>query len=269
MATPLEYATLPTGRRTAARVRGAILAAGVIFTLLGLMFVYWPPLFATFGLPELVGLFGTPFAPVNYVSDRPVWYAIADPDFGPRYWALGTVYLGVVLLGQWVLLCPAGSWRPRVSPDAKPAKFAALGGAFVATLLSIGLLATILEVGGHWSRLSTHDVIRGTGYPEVVQDFRALWVVMAVVWMFWTTILAGYFRTVDHRTAVSKVLRWVLAGSVLNVLAAAPVQATKSGDCYCARGSYTGLVFGLTAALWLFGPAVLLLYYRELRRASH
>jgi len=47
-----------------------------------------------------------------------------------------------------------------------------------------------------------------------------------------------------------------------------PVYATRQDDCYCARGSYTGLVFGATVLLWAFGPGVFLLFVREKRRTE-
>ena len=34
-------------------------------------------------------------------------------------------------------------------------------------------------------------------------------------------------------------------------------------DCYCARGSYTALIFGGTVLLWCFGPGIILLFLRE------
>jgi len=63
-------------------------------------------------------------------------------------------------------------------------------------------------------------------------------------------------------------------GSILEVLVSGPIQALTAEhaggikeNCYCAKGSYTGLVFGLTALLWLFGPGVAFLALREkLRR---
>ena len=39
--------------------------------------------------------------------------------------------------------------------------------------------------------------------------------------------------------------------------------ATREDDCYCARNSYTTLIFGCTALLWAFGPGVVLPFMRE------
>ncbi|MHC4409176.1 MAG: FmdB family zinc ribbon protein [Planctomycetota bacterium] len=65
-----------------------------------------------------------------------------------------------------------------------------------------------------------------------------------------------------------RILRALIAGTVLELLVAAPVHAAcyKRDDCYCTRGSYTALVFGGTALFWVFGPGVFLLYLRERKR---
>ena len=42
-------------------------------------------------------------------------------------------------------------------------------------------------------------------------------------------------------------------------------------DCWCARGSWTGLVFGGTVLIWAFGPALIPLFFRQaqlVRRAG-
>ena len=49
-------------------------------------------------------------------------------------------------------------------------------------------------------------------------------------------------------------LRWGVLGLVAH---------GQDKHCYCARGSYTGLVFGGTAIIWLLGPGVFLLFLRN------
>ena len=62
----------------------------------------------------------------------------------------------------------------------------------------------------------------------------------------------------------------LIAGTMLEMMIAAPVHAwvmhDRGDDCYCRRGSYTGVVFGCTAIVWVFGPGVLMLLAREKKR---
>jgi hypothetical protein len=65
---------------------------------------------------------------------------------------------------------------------------------------------------------------------------------------------------------VGRVIRGLIAGSVLELFVAVPIYATRQDECYCARGSYAGLVFGTTVLLWAFGPGVFLLFVKEKHR---
>ena len=93
---------------------------------------------------------------------------------------------------------------------------------------------------------------------------------MAVLWTFWSVVFALYWRSLDRYTALRRVFRRLLAGTILEMFVAVPAHAwtvaQKGGDCYCERGTWTGVAFGCTAALWLFGPGAFLLLLRERQR---
>ena len=76
----------------------------------------------------------------------------------------------------------------------------------------------------------------------------------------------------DRYTAMRRLFRGLLAGTVLELLVSAPAHAAiihaRGDDCYCERGTWTGMAFGCTAALWLFGPGAFLLFLREKRRRA-
>ncbi len=61
--------------------------------------------------------------------------------------------------------------------------------------------------------------------------------------------------------------RGLIVGSVLELLVASGVFVWKSDEdsCWCARGSYVGLVFGATVMIWAFGPGLVLVFFREAR----
>ena len=40
-------------------------------------------------------------------------------------------------------------------------------------------------------------------------------------------------------------------------------SSKDDNDCYCATGSYTGLILGGTVLLWTFGPGLVLMFLRE------
>ena len=95
---------------------------------------------------------------------------------------------------------------------------------------------------------------------------------MGMLWAGWTVAFAVYWRSLDRHTALSRVFRFLLAGTVLEMLLTVPAHAwvlsRRGEECYCQRATWTGVAFGCTAALWLFGPGTLLLWMRERRRGE-
>jgi len=227
------------------RFRWALLVSGLALTTPGVLWVVWPGL-KWFGLEELesVGLIGTPVAWVSFITK------------GHRgFMWNGGVLLGIVLVAQWAFLRPCRGLTISLTKQGRPMTSAVLAAAMMAMFLTLGLLATLLECLQWWDDW-THEPV---------------WMLqtgMAVVWVAWAIVFAKYWRDGDRYTQLSRMIRGLLAGSVLNVIVATPVQALSAKDCYCARGSYTGLVLGGTVIFWLFGPGIVLLFLREKYRVE-
>ena len=97
------------------------------------------------------------------------------------------------------------------------------------------------------------------------------WATMLALWVIWSIVFFIYWRQGDRYTQMGRMIRGLLAGSFLETFVATGVQVWNPNqeDCYCARGSYTGVVFGLAVLLWCFGPGIVLLFMREhYRRAQ-
>ena len=210
------------------------------------------------------GVIGTPFSPLSITgADGDLR---SNDDVLKQYIPRGAAYLGLFLLTQWWFLSPRGSWRIGVAMGASspPPRRAAIAAGFIGMLLCVGLIAALFELPDWWLKLTTE---RGIDSP---QHFGVVWVVMAALWVFWSIVFYNYWRTLDRYTALRKVFRWLLAGTVLEMFIAAPahawIVAERGGECYCERGTWTGVAFGCTAVLWLFGPGALLLFLREKQR---
>jgi hypothetical protein len=262
MDTTIPYAPMPSKPQAWARWLRFILL-GLFVACFGFAFQF------LFHQPDSsddhwgMGLWGTPIAPMNIDDHGPghsAWYTL-NGEATTSYYVDAAIFLAMVFLGQWLFLLPRGSWRIRLNESPRPMKRAAIVAGAMAMLLTIGLVSLVLSIGDIWEKFTIHE-----GY----QDFRLIWIAMLVMWTFWSLIFLRYFRTLDGYTAFTRVFRYLFAGTVLEMVAAAPVFAlTESTDkCYCAKGSYTTLVFAGTCALWLFGPGIFLLYLREKRRMS-
>lgn len=249
----LPYAADPGFRLTGRQVRWGLVWLGALFVFTGFLFNPLLELSPILGM----GLYGTPASPIDMgASDR-----MSRTLYGME--AVG--FAGLFLLSQALFLFPRGRLTFRTTNSGRPMLRAAVGAAFAGMLLTFGLLAAILELTGGWTRF-----IDPFGRKEAQFPWPA-WLAMALLWAIWAGVFHHLWRNLDHRTAVSRATRALLAGSVLELFVAAPIHAwtiRKGEDCYCARGSYTALVFGGTVLLWLFGPGVLLLVMRERKRLS-
>jgi hypothetical protein len=178
------------------------------------------------------------------------------------YLLLVLIYLGLFFATQWFFLCPRNVWKIKLKPTGHPMKRAAVAAAFAITLLSIGLLYSILDM---FSDTIFTDLTNSPNKIPGVIRYTVL-LVPLVLWCLWSVIFIIYWRQSDHYTWVGRVIRGLIGGSVLELFVAIPIYVTRQDDCYCARGSYAGLIFGTTVLLWTFGPGVFLLFIREKQR---
>ena len=166
----------------------------------------------------------------------------------------GPLLLGLLLLLQWCFLRPRRKWIVHLTEVGRPMKTSLITAGFMAMLLTIGLAATLMELIDIWTQIAQR---RWTVY--------IFWTVMTVLWGAWGGVFYVYWREGDRYTQMGRMVRGLLAGSVLELLVATPVQALNPNrsNCYCVLGSYTTLVFAGTVSMWCFGPGLMLLFLRE------
>jgi hypothetical protein len=173
------------------------------------------------------------------------------------------VFLGLMLLAQWAFLRPVRRIALHGTAAPRPRWHAVVAVAFVATLLCTAMVATLLELPNWWVPV-LHANDRFCPPPWNVL------LAMLGVWAVWSGVFFVYFRQGDFLAKAEGVVRTLIRGSCLELLIAIPTHAfvyrRGSHDCYCERGSYTGLVFGAAVLLWAFGPGLVLLFWREKQR---
>lgn len=205
-----------------------------------------------------VGLAGTP----AMVVLGPL-YPVIEGSESWGYFLVVLIYLGLFFMTQWFFLCPRHVWRIKLEPTGRPMKWAAVAAAFAVTLLSVGFLYSILDLFGE----ETVSDLSSSSSAQVRTILSYLFLLIPLIlWCFWSVIFCIYWRQSDYYTLLGRVIRGLIAGSVLELFVSVPIYATRQEECYCARGSYAGLIFGGTILLWAFGPAVFLLFVREKHR---
>jgi hypothetical protein len=125
-------------------------------------------------------------------------------------------------------------------------------------LIGSGLFAGLLSVGGS---LALCEYLRRT-------DTVAGWAIIvagAVTWVAWSVLFALIAFSGRERAIGMTLHRWLIAGSVLELLVAVPTHVLVRRRPECCAGFWTGagICLGVAVMIISFGPSVLLLYYRR------
>jgi hypothetical protein len=171
-----------------------------------------------------------------------------------KEWTLW-IPIGAVLSGQVLLLFLSvdTSWR-RLKPRTHIFVSCAVAGALVA-LLTFALVFS-LKAG-----------IQGDKFDHIGE--RTITTAQALgfaglLWLCWGFVFFVYLR--NSSEAVTRIVSWLLRGSVLELLVAVPchVIVRRRDDCSAPGVTSFGIVTGIAVMLLSFGPSVLLLYKKRL-----
>jgi hypothetical protein len=168
------------------------------------------------------------------------------------------IYAGILVMGQALLLFLSvdTSWR-----HAKPRQHVAV------TALLTSFFTAVLT----WSTLASIEVaVYGQNQPPPLWKDKGelfAWTVLGIFvafWVIWAGIFYRYCR--NPSDAMSRIVGWLLRGSVLELLIAVPchVIVRQRGDCSAPAVTSFGIVTGLAIMLLCFGPGVLALYRKKL-----
>jgi hypothetical protein len=223
-------------------LRHIILVVGILFTITG---ITWAVLPLSFDAQDFAGLWGT----VLVINDNSILI----------YGINVVIVLGLLLLAQWAFLRPGKGWTVRMATKGRPLNSSIISAGVIAMLLTVGFIALLLEFLNWWE-----DIIVAESYWNAI----CVWTTMLIIWGIWTWIFFIYWRQGDRYTQLGRMIRGLVAGSILETIVAVPVHvwAIRQRGCYCFRGTYTTLVLAATVLIWAFGPGIVLLYMREKHR---
>ncbi len=159
----------------------------------------------------------------------------------------------VVLAGQAILLfLSVDTSQKRLEPRTHLAISVISSSALVALLVFAGFSAAGAAVES--------DKFIDRFWASSGQMF-AIWLAL---WLAWGIVFYLYFR--NSAPPATRIVAWLLKGSVLELLIAVPchVWVRRRGDCSAPVATSFGIVTGIAIMLLSFGPSVLLLYKKRL-----
>lgn len=191
-------------------------------------------------LPAAVGLAEEHPSPADIYTYSKQMYA---------YW-FTWVWLGILIVGQFLLLgLTVDTTERRLKPRTH----------ILVSSITTGLLLAMLMITG---ACSLAVAIKG----DRLDDWAELVLLGGFVlpWLVWGILFYRFARGSSY--VVTRAVRWLFRGSVLELLVAVPshVIVRRRHDC-CAPGvTAIGIATGIAIMLLSFGPSVLLLYQKRM-----
>ncbi len=181
-------------------------------------------------------------------------YPVAASKVREIYGDWGTwAVCGVVILCQILLLwMSVDTSRQHLKPRT-PVLISAVTGGFLFMVLVVAFAADLAVI--RWDD-SPPDWIR---WPLIV---------LAASWILWGILFYRIWK--DSADPVTRAVKWLIRGSVLELLVAVPahVMVRRRHDC-CAPGvTALGIVAGIAIMLLGFGPSVLMLLKMRMEKST-
>ena len=164
-------------------------------------------------------------------------------------------FVPVFVLIQVVLLLV-----PVAVVHERPIKRRSIVASAVLGAIPIGIMA--LAFGG-----SIILIIWGEGDSF---EFLYSWPILfipAIFWFVWGIVFYRSFSSDDPMSFTSTIVRWLLGGSVLELLVAIPshIISRHREECCAPPLTFFGIVTGLSVALMSFGPGVFFLFAKKIK----
>jgi hypothetical protein len=91
---------------------------------------------------------------------------------------------------------------------------------------------------------------------------------LVLFWVIWVVIFRNFARSDDSDSLLQRSTRWLLRGSILDLLIAVPshIFVRRRGDCCAPAGTFWGIATGISVMLLCFGPGVFFLFVERFER---
>ncbi len=181
------------------------------------------------------------------------------------YW----LWLAVLVGGQSLLLLLPINIAEKRQPSRRSLKVPVIvGGFFLGLLFLSGAVSLICGIYG-----DNIPAFYNLGY-DLRGDNGATGAILTAVitllffWLVWMIVFRRATGKDDPDSLVKRAMRWLLRGSILELLVAVPshVVVRRRGDCCAPLGTFWGIATGISVMLLCFGPGVFFLFVERFER---
>jgi len=191
------------------------------------------------------------------------------------YW----LWLAIMVAGQALLLLLPINLAERRLPARRPLKTPVIVSAFLlANLCFAGIFSIFCAISADkvfdqfnlFALFSTGT--NQNGQPSGNNSgWGTLWTMILTVlifWVIWGVFFNRFAKSDDPASLVKRLTRWLLRGSILELLVAVPshVIVRRRDDCCAPAGTFWGIATGISVMLLCFGPGVFFLFVERFER---
>lgn len=159
------------------------------------------------------------------------------------------IFCAIIIMSQFLLLIiPVKTIKQRPKPQR---------GLWVTAIAAAALFAIVI-LGIVWSVVAA---VSGDYAIEGIVFLLAL-IFLLTSWLVWSCIFRAFARNTDPRSYIRRLMKWLLRGTILELLVAVPSHViVRHKDVCCAHGvTAAGIATGLAIMLISFGPGIYFLY---------
>jgi hypothetical protein len=184
------------------------------------------------------------------------------------------LWLAVLVGGQFLLLLLPINIAERRLPARRPLKIPVIVTTFfLANLVFAGLLSTFCalfkdKAFGFFTLFHSGPNQNGQNTNSSTGTFFTMVLMVIVFWIIWAFIFGHSAKKDVPGALVKRATRWLLRGSILELLVAVPshVIVRRRDDCCAPAGTFWGIATGISVMLLCFGPGVFFLFVERCRR---
>ena len=98
--------------------------------------------------------------------------------------------------------------------------------------------------------------------------WTTIFIIIGLCWLVWGFIFSRFAKSDEPDSLVKRGTRWLLRGSILELLVAVPshVIVRRRDDCCAPLGTFWGIATGISVMLLCFGPGVYFLFVERFGR---
>ena len=197
------------------------------------------------------------------------------------FWIWFAVLLGAQAL---LLLVPLDLSEKRLKPRVNILIPIIISAFLLANLCFAGLLSLLVGVfnEGGWeafgglaelifeNQFST-QAFTAAGSSGISKDWQYAIMflqILGLFWLLWGFIFYRYAKNDLPETLNERIVKWLLRGSILDLLVAVPshVIVRSRTNCCAPMGSFWGIATGISVMLLAFGPGVFFLFAKRMKR---